>query len=331
MLARLIEVVGGVSIVADRMKGHPMTGENSIASEIRRWTEDPCEFVDIDPFTRTARLIHATGSILPLQWLCGRTGCFFVHGAGYFSAHSARGAGATAWFRTSLQLHELRASVISAYCEEGSGGIHVTEDEGRAIARRWAAVVAWIQGYLFCQGQNLPSPKVLHAAHPVLFRSTEPWQAIEVALEGAMRNDVSEKVAYPFGEACRNRKAEMVFPKLPALNKWAKPESQKGTRGPLHSCLAFCEAVESLEPLHWLAAKSGGILVHPPHPLEVVPPSRISGELRTWERVVVELSELDAIIARACLDGEIAPEELEHMRSEWEDVVQRMGVFTGKW
>jgi hypothetical protein len=53
--------------------------------------------------------------------------------------------------------------------------------------------------------------------------------------------------------------------------------------------------------------------------------------LKFWERSMVELSELDAALARAHMDGMVCPKELQLLDKEWQDVVEWMASFVASW
>lgn len=254
IIRRMIDGAGGSAILARKIR------ETGIVTQMDRpvlehWTRVPENFDGIDPLTRTLRLIQATGNLLPLHWLCGRVGCHFVHGPSHFD--SIIGKGAVTWFAASLQLHEIRRTAISAFLRNNPGNQpDISQDEGRLMAKCWASVFAWIEGYLSCcrgdkvQAMALNSPTTLK---PILFRTTEAWRIIAECLEGQSREAISEAIAYPFGEAIRNSKGDLRYSKKEILGKWAKPREEDGriahgNRGPLDYTLALCVVTNDLPP-----------------------------------------------------------------------------------
>lgn len=335
MIRRMISAAGGADILARKMR------ESRIVTQMDRpvlehWTRVPESFDGIDPVTRTLRLIQATGSLLPLYWLCGRLGCHFVHGPGHFD--SFVGKGAVTWFTASLQLHEIRHTAIRAFLRDNPGNQpDISQEEGRLMAKCWASVFAWIEGYLSCcQGDEVEVTTLNSATtlKPVLFRTTESWRAIAECLEGKSREAVSEAIAYPFGEASRNSRGDLRYPKKDILDKWAQSRGEDGScahgsRGPLDYTLALCVVTNSIEPIIWLANSCGGYVVRAGHPL-----ARKGGDsehLLLWERTMVELAELDASIASTLLDQSIDDSEVTRLRQEWADVVAWMGAFAVAW
>ena len=300
---------------------------------LESWGREAVDFRSLDPFTKTTRLLTATGSRLPLQWLCGRLGVFFVPGHASFAPILGRGP--ETWFAASLQIHDLRRTVIKAFLDSPRGKPSIDEHEGRLIAKRWATVFGWIEGFLGAHGDCRRLPDTARKIPPpVLFRTTPVWQLLAEAVNQAKnsRAEIAEQVAHPFGKQKQDRRGQWTSPRENALDKWllARPdedEKSKGTRGPLDYTLALCLAANSLEPLHWLAGQSGGYLVCPPLP--AVEPQE--EPLRFWERTMVELAELDASIARAFLDGAVKPDEVARLRKEWTDVVTWMRAFSGNW
>ena len=124
------------------------------------------------------------------------------------------------------------------------------------------------------------------------------------------------------------------YPLKDTVDKWAQSRGEdgnigNGSRGPLDYTLALCHAANSLEPLAWLAAESGGYLVFPRLP--TIPKRSFVDLLQFWERTMVELAELDSSIARALLDRQIEPTELAQLQDEWEDVVEWMTGFVAAW
>lgn len=332
-ISRKIEEAGGSEVLARRIR------ETGIVTQMNRpvlehWTREPDSFDGIDPVTRTLRLIEATGNLLPLHWLCGRLGCHFVHGPGYYER--IMGQGAVTWFEASIHLHELRRTVIRAFLRDNPGSMpEISAEEGRIIAKSWAGVFAWIEGYLNrCRGTELPISNLPPEPRPILFRNTEPWRVIAESMQGLSREAVSEAVAHPFGKLQHTEKGETRFPKKDTLDKWAQSRGEdgneaSGTRGPLDYTLALSMAAKSFEPIVWLAEQLGGYVISPANPTA----QRMSQSdmLRYWERTMVELSELDAMIARAHLDGEVCPKEREMLEREWLDVAEWMNAFVSVW
>ena len=307
---------------------------------LESWTREAADFASIDPLSKTARLISATGSLLPLQWLCGRCGVFFVRGGATFS--EIVGKGARTWFAASLQIHELRQTVIKAFLDSPGGKPHIDEREGRLIARCWASVFSWIEGFLEIHGGGLagrrvPDPSPADGLNPALFRTTPPWLVLSEAFAAPgcpSRTAITEKVAHPFGAVVKNRKGDWASPNENTVDKWTERRPADvppgtGTRGPLDYTLALCYAAGSLEPLEWLAAQAGGRLVVPANAL--TDGSNLDDPLRFWERTMVELAELDASIARALLDHRIDQAEMTRLRAEWADVVAWMKAFAAEW
>ena len=301
------------------------------------WTREAKDFASIDPLEKTARLIGATKNVLPLQWLCGRLGGFFVPGRETFSP--VLGKGAQTWFVASLRLHELRRVVIEAFLDSPAGQPLITDIEARLIARSWAMVFGWIEGFLQVHepasqsGRSVGSQPV----SPVLFRTTESWQVLDHLFKEKNcphRNSVSEDVAKPFGAAKKTPGGSIRFPHKDTLDKWSQsPPSAnrpgKGCANPLDYALALCRASGTDRPLQWLSAKAGGSFACPED-------RAVRGEshddiLRSWERTMVELAELDSSIARALLDRKIDPKERVQLRKDWSDVVGWMRMFVQDW
>lgn len=308
---------------------------------LESWTRPATDFESIDPFARAARLISATGSVIPLHWLCGRAGVFFVSSRETFAP--VLGQGAKTWFAVSLQVQELRQTVIKAFTETPVGKPLIDEKEGRLIARCWASVFGWIEGFLEIHRGGLANqakadmPRPTRGLLPVLFRTTPAWMVLwEVfAAEGCpSRTAITEAVAHPFGAMVQNARGDWHSPNENTVDKWTERRPTdtppgKGTRGPLDYTLALCYAATSLAPLEWLAAQSGGRIVRP----AAAETPAVTGEdpLRFWERTMVELAELDASIARALLDQKIDAGEVTRLRQEWTDVVTWMEAFTVEW
>jgi hypothetical protein len=310
------------------------------APMLESWMRPAVGFDSIDPIAKTARLIASTGSLLPLHWLCGQAGVFFVPGQQAFSP--ILGKGSQTWFAVSLQVHELRQTVIRAFLDSPEGKPVIDEQEGRLIARCWATVFGWIEGFLEVHREGLADPpseesRPLAKLHPVLFRTTTPWQVLSEAFAAKgcpSRSSITEVVAHPFGAAVQNAKGDWCFPNENTLDKWTERRATDmppgtGTRGPLDYTLALCYGTQSLAPLQWLARQSGGTIVSPPK--AATPAATDDDLLRFWERTMVELAELDASIARALLDQKIDKTEVARLRSEWADVVTWMRSFVSAW
>lgn len=339
LIQRLIDNAGGVRSLARTMRENGIVTQMN-APDLDSWTREPVNFRSIDPITKTSRLIKETKSLLPLQWLCGRMGCYFVPGKQVFAP--IQGRGARTWFTASLQLHDLRRTVIRAFLQDNpTSRPEITPDEGRLIARSWSTVFGWVEGFLRSYAPDIDLPVVPNPKsppEPSLFRTTDSWRIMDAVFEGKSRADLSESVAAPYGKMKTNAKGENRFPHKDTLDKWAQPLAgtcttpnggSSGSRGPLDYTLALCNATCSLEPLAWLAEKSGGHLILPPAP--VIPSRSFADLLEFWERTMVELAELDATIARALLDQKIEPSELANLENEWNDVVEWMTGFVEKW
>ncbi len=339
LISRLIESSGGVNSLARSMRQKGIVTQMD-STQLESWTRYPEDFRSIDPITKTARLITCTKSLLPLQWLCGRLGCCFVPGRAAFT--HIRGKGSRTWFAASLQLHDLRRVVISAFLQDNpSSKPEITGDEGRLIAKSWSTVFGWVEGFLRSHslGADLqPRKSHLSRAHsPILFRTTSSWRIMTEALADPKcpsRNAVSEAVGHPFGGAKQGSDGFPRYPLKDTVDKWAQSRGEdgntgNGSRGPLDYTLALCHAANSLEPLAWLAAESGGYLVFPRLP--TIPKLSFVDLLQFWERTMVELAELDSSIARALLDRQIEPTELAQLQNEWEDVVEWMTGFVAEW
>jgi hypothetical protein len=312
------------------------------APVLESWTQEARDFASIDPLEKTARLIFGTKSELPLQWLCSRLGGYFVQGPGVFS--QVRNKGAQTWFSASLQLHALRRAVIRAFIDSPEGQPSIDADEARFIARSWAEVFGWIEGFLEeyqAGASTAPNRNRDSSGKPtttILFRTTDSWQVLEHVLSPktcpVSRKEISEVVAHPFGAPTRMKSGDFRHPKKDTLDKWAQPPPSanrrtKGCANPLDYTFALCLATDSALPLEWLAARSGGTL-----PFPGIRPARSDTRddiLRSWERTMVELSELDATIARAFLDRKIDDEERVRLRKEWTDVVAWMEAFVSGW
>lgn len=304
---------------------------------LESWTRPAVDFDSIDPLARTARMIASTEGLLPLHWLCGRAGVFFVPGRETFA--SILGKGARTWFAVSLQVQDLRQTVIRAFTESPAGKPLIDEAEGRQIARCWASVFGWIEGFLEIHrggladkaGQVSTPPGELH---PALFRTTPPWLVLFDAFAGNSRTVITEAVAHPFGAMVQNAMGDWSSPNENTVDKWTERRPTdtppgKGTRGPLDYTLALCYGAGSLAPLEWLAAQSGGKIVRPR--TSETPAGTGDDPLRFWERTMVELAELDASIARALLDQKIVDSEVTRLRQEWADVVAWMEAFVVAW
>lgn len=309
---------------------------------LESWTKMATDFVSIDPLEKAARLIASTKSELPLQWLCGRLGGFFVQGPDTFSKVIDKGA--QTWFSASLQLHGLRRAAIRAFIDSPEGQPSIDADEARLIARSWSEVFGWIEGFLAgyqAGAATAPNRRATTQAKPtttILFRTTESWQVLDHVLSQETcpmsRKAISEEVAHPFGKPKRMKSGDLRHPNKDTLDKWAQPppsanRQTKGCANPLDYILALCDAADSALPLEWLAARSGGTVLFPG-----IRPARSDTRddiLRSWERTMVELSELDATIARAFLDRKIDEGERVRLRKEWTDVVAWMEAFVEQW
>ena len=156
------------------------------APVLESWTRKPKNFASIDPLEKTARLIFGTKNELPVQWLCSRLGGFFVRGPDAFS--KLRNKGAQTWFSASLQLHGLRRAVIGAFIDSPEGQPSIDADEARFIARSWAEVFGWIEGFLeeYQAGASTSSTRnPASSGKPtttILFRTTDSWQVLEHVL-----------------------------------------------------------------------------------------------------------------------------------------------------
>lgn len=312
------------------------------APVLESWTKEAKDFASIDPLEKVARLIVSTKNELPLQWLCGRLGGFFVQGPDTFS--KVRDKGAQTWFSASLQLHGLRRAAIRAFIDSPEGHPSIDADEARFIARSWADVFGWIEGFLGgyqAGASTAPNRKTTASVKPtttILFRTTESWQVLDHVLTQETclmsRKAISEEVAHPFGKPKRMKSGDLRHPNKDTLDKWAQPPPSanrrtKGCANPLDYTLALCLAADSALPLEWLAAKSGGTVLFPS-----IRPARSDTRddiLRSWERTMVELSELDATIARVFLDRKIDEGERVRLREEWTDVVAWMESFAEEW
>jgi hypothetical protein len=305
---------------------------------LESWTREPKDFTSINPLEKTARLIAAAKDVLPLQWLCGRLGGFFVPGPEKFSP--VLGKGAQTWFVASLQLHDLRRVVIEAFQDGPKERPSITEVEARLIARSWATVFGWIEGFL--QVHEPAASRARNSADtqpvlPVLFRSTASWQALDHVFRGNLcpsRNAVSEAVAKPFGDGRTIPGGSTRFPHKDTLDKWSQPPPSasrpgKGCANPLDYALALSVASDPAIPLKWLSGNAGGTFARPEN-------RAVRGEahddlLRSWERTMVELAELDSSIARALLDRKIDPHERVRLRKDWSDVHSWMKAFVIDW
>ena len=341
LIRGLCESAGGASALRKKMIASEFVKKMD-APVLESWTREANDFTSIDPLEKTARLIASTKSELPLQWLCGRLGGFFVQGPATFS--TVRDKGAQTWFSASLQLHSLRRAAIRAFTDSPDGQPSIDADEARFIARSWADVFGWIEGFLggYQAGTSTaPNRKISTSAKPtttILFRTTESWQILDHVLTQdscpMSRKAISEEVAHPFGKPKCMKNGELRHPNKDTLDKWAQPppsanRQTKGCANPLDYTLALCLAADSALPLEWLAAKSGATVLFPG--IRPAHSDTRDDILRSWERTMVELSELDATIARAFLDRKIDEGERIRLRKEWTDVVAWMEAFAEEW
>ncbi|MEI7909641.1 MAG: hypothetical protein WCK77_08410 [Verrucomicrobiota bacterium] len=334
----MIDRGGGVRAMARAMREGGIVTQMD-APRLESWTREPVNFKSLDPLTKTARLRETTGSQLPLKWLCGRAGCFFVPGMDVFAP--VHGRGARTWFDASLRLHELRRVVIRAFLDNPGTQPEISPDEGWIIAKSWSTVFGWIEGFLRSYGPlPVPDHSIASATfrlEPVLFRTTPSWRILVecfAAKKCPSKEDVSVHVGAPFGAPKEKTSGDLRYPLEDTVGKWAQrlPTDNppgNGSRGPLDYTLAICHAANSLEPLAWLAEESGGYLIMPQVPNTPTRPSR--DLLQFWERTMVELAELDASIARALLDQKIEHAELTELQDEWKDVAEWMTGFVARW
>jgi hypothetical protein len=308
---------------------------------LESWTRPPVDFRSIDPLEKTRRLVESTTRTLPLRWLCGRAGAFYVSGPQHFSG--VLGKGPRTWFAASLQLHDLRRVVITSFLRSKAATPAIDAERARLIARCWSSVFGWVEGFLRIhedaeRGSPVPAPRPpLRLARPALFRSTASWQALQHAFaheDCPSRKEISVAVAHPFGDPVSKTGGSLRYPNKDTLDKWAQPPPSanppgKGCANPLDALLALCRAADTSAPLDWLAVRSGGSLLFPAkHPAL---PGAPDDPLLSWEHTMVQLAELDATIARSLLDSIIDSTELARLRKDWAGVVAWMEAFVEEW
>ena len=132
LISSLSVQVGGLRALREKMLATEVVGQMD-APVLESWTREPKGFRSIDPIEKTARLMHSTRNVLPLQWLCGQLGGFFVLGPDAFLP--MLGKGAQTWFVASLQLHELRRVVIQAFLDNREGHPSIDECEAKLMIK----------------------------------------------------------------------------------------------------------------------------------------------------------------------------------------------------
>jgi transcriptional regulator with XRE-family HTH domain len=120
-------------------------------SLVYKWCEDASGASGTpNPLDRVADLVRASGSTVPVQWLCGEAGGTFLPGAPPSPLDSTRVVDEAQ--RMLKEFSDLLAAVTTAFLDG-----HVTAEEARAIRREWAELQPIAEGLVrACEAQAEP-------------------------------------------------------------------------------------------------------------------------------------------------------------------------------
>jgi hypothetical protein len=101
--------------------------------------------------------------------------------------------------------------------------------------------------------------------------------------------------------------------------------SGSGARNPLDRLRAIYEATQDERIVNWLCHQAKGFYVHNP---EVILGREHEDMLATTQRVVIDFGDLLSAVSRSIEnDGQILPDEADHIRQSWERLKTKVECF----
>lgn len=274
---------------------------------VSTWREPATLTKDENPLLRAAVILTITSNTIPLQWLCGQVGGVFVPDHSNYGtvpllksmpSDISQYPEMAEWLAQCERMTALKGSIYKLTMS----GERYADDVFAEIIIAWLAAKGWMEGYLEwtgAKGVNLSGLGRPSAASS----SVKAHHVVKSAFSKAPKG-------YPFTSQVA---AELGLSDS-SVQKWQQlPNAGKsGSANPFDHLAVLSHATGSLKMVDWLCRLMKGNL-------------RSARAEKTdnnspWPRVYWELTELEYLISRALLDGDVSPKEAAEIRNEWDDV-----------